>query len=850
VQLLGDRVALAETAIVDVASATGDGQVFIGGSYQGQGPLPNARQTFVGPTVTINANANDQGTGGTVIVWADEATRFAGTIQAQGGTAGGDGGFVEVSGREQLQFTGWVDTSASLGTDGTLLLDPTNITIVDGAVLPPNAADGFWGFDEDPGNQTIGAAAVKALLEKNDVTLQASEAIAVQGTGFTVSSANDFTLQAATIEIRSIIEQSGGGDIIVMTPQTPGNYLLLDAGAISTDTQTAVTGGTISITTHDVRMQNGGSLLAGTLAEGDAGTVEINASGDVVVVGPGTKIDSQVLANATGDSGGVSIQTNNLTVSNGGRITTSTAARGAGGTGGDAGTIDITAVGDVVVTGTNSQIVSQVGNQATGDSQGITIQARNLSVVNEATITTDTDGDGDAGFIDIDVTGLTLVADDATISSQVRQNADGDSEGILITTHDLAVLNGAEIAADTKGTGSGGFIEIEATGTVVVTDAAIASEIFETSQLPDGTPPQADDKNGIGITANQLALRSGEISTSTRGDAIAGPITIQSFPNRHLVINLSDGAQIAATTSSEADGGDITLMTDGALTAQGNGRITVASLAADSGTAGTLTVESRSAVLRDGVTFSARTASSQGGGFILFKVDEAIVMRRGSLINAESTSPALVADSRGGDIFMTAGFLIAPPGENNDIIANAVGGSGGTIDIKVANILGFSDRTDARLSTATLRGLATNDLSASSQQGDQGKVDVSTLEVDPSTGLIELPTDLTDRTNDITPGCGLGNANDNSEFVITGRGGLPPSASEPLTAEGVEVPWVVNETGTAIRVAAPSPTAEQRVIEAQGVALDAAGNPYLVGYLAPSVPIQTCVPAAAVSPDR
>ena len=40
----------------------------------------------------------DRGHGGKVIVWADDATRFAGTISARGGARGGDGGLVEVSG--------------------------------------------------------------------------------------------------------------------------------------------------------------------------------------------------------------------------------------------------------------------------------------------------------------------------------------------------------------------------------------------------------------------------------------------------------------------------------------------------------------------------------------------------------------------------------------------------------------------------------------------------------------------------------------------------------------------------------------------------------------------------------
>ena len=59
-----------------------------------------------------------------MILWSDVQTTFAGTILARGGELGGDGGFVEVSGKQQLAFTGNVDTRAPHGPTGTLLLDP------------------------------------------------------------------------------------------------------------------------------------------------------------------------------------------------------------------------------------------------------------------------------------------------------------------------------------------------------------------------------------------------------------------------------------------------------------------------------------------------------------------------------------------------------------------------------------------------------------------------------------------------------------------------------------------------------------------------------------------------------
>jgi hypothetical protein len=79
--------------------------VLIGGDYLGKGKVPNAAFTFVGEDVNINADGIGNGNGGKVIVWADQATRAYGTITARGGDEGGNGGFIETSGKVYLDVT-------------------------------------------------------------------------------------------------------------------------------------------------------------------------------------------------------------------------------------------------------------------------------------------------------------------------------------------------------------------------------------------------------------------------------------------------------------------------------------------------------------------------------------------------------------------------------------------------------------------------------------------------------------------------------------------------------------------------------------------------------------------------
>ncbi|UBF23969.1 hypothetical protein K9N68_19760 [Kovacikia minuta CCNUW1] len=116
---------------INASGVNGGGTIRIGGEYRGQGNIPNASQAFVDASSVITADSLLNGNGGRVIIWADNTTQFFGTISARGGAQSGDGGFVEVSGKQFLTFQGDVNTTAANGNMGTLLLDPTTLTIID-----------------------------------------------------------------------------------------------------------------------------------------------------------------------------------------------------------------------------------------------------------------------------------------------------------------------------------------------------------------------------------------------------------------------------------------------------------------------------------------------------------------------------------------------------------------------------------------------------------------------------------------------------------------------------------------------------------------------------------------------
>jgi len=133
VEVLGNRVAVTDNAALDASGVNGGGQILVGGDSQGNNPaIQNASITYFGPNASLKADATQTGSGGRVIVWANETTRVRGSITARGGASSGNGGYVETSGRGSLEVSGLrVDTSAPNGAAGTWQLDATDINITD-----------------------------------------------------------------------------------------------------------------------------------------------------------------------------------------------------------------------------------------------------------------------------------------------------------------------------------------------------------------------------------------------------------------------------------------------------------------------------------------------------------------------------------------------------------------------------------------------------------------------------------------------------------------------------------------------------------------------------------------------
>ncbi|CBN54033.1 MULTISPECIES: CHAT domain-containing protein [Kamptonema] len=310
VNILGQRVGIFG-ANINAAGNNGGGTVLIGGDYRGLGTVPNALRTYISNNSIINADALFNGNGGRVIVWADETTRFFGNISARGGINYGNGGFAEVSGKNYLDYQGFADLRSPFGTVGTLLLDPTDITISAGA-----DAGGTLGgtFAPSAAASNINNGTLQTQLGSSNVTISTASIFGNPG-DITVSapiswnSANSLTLQADNdITINQPIANSGIGAIALNANNniTISQNLTTIGGDINLRADYDNSSiGTIAIGSFAIN--TGGGNFTAVTTNGISVNANINTSGGNVILNAAagsTVIANLIFTNALINTGG------------------------------------------------------------------------------------------------------------------------------------------------------------------------------------------------------------------------------------------------------------------------------------------------------------------------------------------------------------------------------------------------------------------------------------------------------------------------------------------------------------------------------------------------------------------
>ncbi|MBD3884896.1 S-layer family protein [Phormidium tenue FACHB-886] len=489
----------------------------------------------------------------------------------------------------------------------------------------------------------------------------------------------------------------------------------------------------------------------------------------------------------------------------------------------------------------------------TGNSPAVVIRAHQVEVRGGSQISTRTAGAGVAGeltlvardAVELDgegstldfLTGLFAQADAAAPSSS-------SSGRISVSTRALYLRNGAQVSTSTLGAADAGDLEIrsetvELSGSLATENGEVITSstgrIFPSGLFAD-TDANASGNGGLlSVYTNRLQLRDGAyIQTNTEGSGRAGDLSIRASDRVEVIGTAGEG--LPPTSIQAASGGVPRILGGGEPSATGRGgtvSITTRNLQVAEGAsiavtslnpngaegAGDIRIQAQVLSLDDRGRLLTEAASGNGGNMEL-RLENFLVLRRNSQISA--TAGVEQRGGNGGNIYIESDFITAASSENSDIRADAFTGRGGNITIRTSGILGIQPR---------FQDTAFSDITASSQFGTNGTVQINSPETDPEQGLVELPSYVLDAANQVAQTCPVGGttiarAAQTNQFVVTGRGGLPPTPSEVRSSEAVLTGWATATPAEDIRPAAidsstsnpsPAPSAPPPAISSAGI---------------------------------
>jgi filamentous hemagglutinin family protein len=646
----------------------------------------------------------------------------------------------------------------------------------------------------------------------------------------TIQPYNPAIVVSPLINFASTINTTGGlgsGNITITTKSPfalPNNILL------TSDTFGAGRGGDIQITAPSITLTNSSQISASTHSSGQGGNIRLRASDTIQMSGaattnpfgtllrsgfaglpPGTYVGgyvptganltetgnpqipagtvfptgafTQTTVGATGSAGNLSIETGRLLIQDGATLATTTFGQNS-----NAGSISIQAREGVFLQ--NGSILSGVAGGAIGNSGKIAINTPSL-VITAGAIQTQTLGQGRAGDIQItapnqvNLSGmnsniLSGSGGSNTLLGRISDNI-GAGGNIRVATGSLTVANGATLNAQTQTTARGGNIVVDANLVNLTSSGQLLTSTSGNGRAGDialNTP-------NLQLSGANSGLFAG---TTSAGDA--GNLTIQPRDNGQGVrVNLQDGAQISASTLSSGRGGELTIAAPESITLTGNGSV-IAAGTRGSGNGGNLNLRTHNLNIQNQAEVTVSSSGTGSAGNLFVDADRVFLNNQGRIradttggggnINLRSpfillrngsniTTDATGANIPGGNIGIDTRFLIAVPNEDSNISANSEDFRGGNIRINAFAIFGIQPSLGSTpLSDITATG-ATSALS--------GTINVITAGIDPTAGLLELPTDFVDQSGLIAQGCP---ANQGNSFVITGRGGLPPTPEQQL----------------------------------------------------------------------
>lgn len=650
--LLNRGALLAQGGRVELGGLTGKGVVALDGSGSKLHLRFGASDRSLADVALINQSEVNVRTGGSISIHAQNFSMANGSI-LRGGIAIGEGTPGRKAGDIDLDVPGAVTlTEGSFIANSTLGIgDSGNVNITAGSVLLKNGAQvnastfgngnggtvtiqaqGTVTFDgEAPNGQSGGTySRVNAGATGNSggISIVADSVAVTNGALLTASTLGKGNAGSITIKANQDVRFAGVGDV----DQFPsGAYTGVGAQQFGKYKSKPGFGnsGDLTIEARSLTITQGARLdaTASPLSRGDAGKVQLQIMGSINLDGdPSNQLEdpggiySYISGGdnepAVGNSGGITLKAQSLSLKNGAALVTSTYGIG------NAGDISLQVAGAVTLDGQGSPastgIFSSVTQPAWGNSGQITLSAGSLSVTDGAAIASSTLGRGKPASINISITGAALLNGAGSdgfpsgIFSRTSLDAVGTSD-IAFTAQSLTLTNGAQIVAgrrflrDKDKLLSAGNIKISTVDDVRIVGKSagtdLPSGLFSTTTSP---------KNGgdINLTARSLYLQDGAaISAQSLGAGRAGSIAIR----LQKVLQTQDSE--ISTSATQSAGGNIAIAAR-FIGLRGDSNLTTNVLSGTGG-GGNITLSAQAIVALDDSDILAFSRDGSGGTITL-----------------------------------------------------------------------------------------------------------------------------------------------------------------------------------------------------------------------------------------
>ena len=799
----------------DTLELSDPGTAIFGGSVssgvgQGGGLKITTGSLILKDNALIDTGTWGRGDGGDITIDASESVILTNNSDIVSGVgninnpdAVGDGGDITITARSLTLRSGSQIGSIAFaqGNTGKIVINTTDFIEVEGAGLR-RGTDGF----ESTSRSTIGNSA-GLLLEKSgnagDIDITTGNLILRAGgqiSNFTAGQgdAGSIQIQASQIQLTDVLSE---------TVIDGESFSIPERSRISSTTVGGTgNAGEITITAERLTLQNGSQISTASVGRGNSGNLTIQAA-EIEIIGttPGGELPSQLNSSAfdftqeledlelpiepgTGNAGNITIEAERLVIRDGGQIRSEN-LEGAG----NAGNITVQAT-DIELIGASVPLEEGISLWSSGFSSvsgvgnagNITIETERLAVRDGGGIYAATLGTGNAGEINIQAQQIELIGINQFPRGFSQSglfsftSGSGNAGRITIETDQLMILEGGLISARVENTttdedsetplltrGSGGTVTIRASEAVDLSGVGFRDDQVRLSSISSSTEENTiGDGGSVTIETDRLTVRDGAaISASTSGDGNAGSVEIQAR-NIEVTGTARDGElpsrfSAEVTESARGEGGTVDVNAQ-QLTVREGANITVSSQG--QGNPGNLQVNVSDRLRLDTQgSLTAESATGQGGNIGIRSTD--LRLRRQSEISATGSETGVTQE---GNITIDTNLLVLL--EESRILTSAfdpAGGSNITIGPFDGSQLAVIQSNNSIINAA---GDLSIDTTLNFDPPDVSEVTV----VDPAALIAQDPCKL----------------RGDSEFIITGRGGLASSPNDIFIGDRTQVSLV------------------------------------------------------------